>query len=85
MTADIIFENFPNLSDLQKEQFRAMGDLYQDWNRKINLVSRKDVDELYLRHECERLNKLPYAKMQFVTSMNYSGQVTSSNLFSYII
>lgn len=50
MTAEIIFENFPNLSDLQKEQFRTMGDLYQDWNRKINLVSRKDVDELYLRH-----------------------------------
>lgn len=50
MTAEIVFENFPNLSDRQKEQFRAMGDLYHDWNRKINVVSRKDVDELYLRH-----------------------------------
>ncbi len=50
MTADIVFENFPNLSDRQKQQFRAMGDLYHDWNRKINVVSRKDVDELYLRH-----------------------------------
>ncbi|HSR60154.1 MAG TPA: 16S rRNA (guanine(527)-N(7))-methyltransferase RsmG [Robiginitalea sp.] len=50
MTVEIVFQNFPNLSDRQKEQFRAMGVLYQDWNRKINLVSRKDVDELYLRH-----------------------------------
>lgn len=50
MKADIVFKYFPNLSDRQKEQFVAMGMLYQDWNQKINLVSRKDIEELYLRH-----------------------------------
>jgi len=50
MTAETVFQNFPNLSDTQKEQFLRIGDLYADWNRKINVVSRKDIDELYLRH-----------------------------------
>jgi 16S rRNA (guanine527-N7)-methyltransferase len=50
MSSEFIFEYFPNLSEIQKEQIRKMGDLYADWNQKINVVSRKDVDELYLRH-----------------------------------
>jgi 16S rRNA (guanine527-N7)-methyltransferase len=41
---------FPNLSDVQTEQFSKLQELYQDWNLKINVVSRKDIDELYLRH-----------------------------------
>ncbi len=50
MQADIIFKYFPNLSDAQKKHFNLLQDLYQDWNLKINVVSRKDIDELYLRH-----------------------------------
>lgn len=50
MDAEIINHYFPELSELQKEQFRLLGELYQDWNKKINVVSRKDIDELYLRH-----------------------------------
>ena len=50
MTAEIIFEYFPNLSENQKEQFEKLEELYKDWNQKINVVSRKDIDELYLRH-----------------------------------
>ncbi|WP_036156145.1 16S rRNA (guanine(527)-N(7))-methyltransferase RsmG [Maribacter forsetii] len=50
MTAEIIFENFPNLSEKQKESFERLEELYKDWNQKINVVSRKDIDELYLRH-----------------------------------
>ena len=50
MQADIIFKYFPNLSEIQKEQFLHLENLYQDWNKKINVVSRKDIDELYLRH-----------------------------------
>ncbi|MFM1877285.1 MAG: hypothetical protein RLZZ241_151 [Bacteroidota bacterium] len=50
MTSDILSEFFPKLSDSQKAQFRNLGDLYSDWNQKINVVSRKDVEELYLRH-----------------------------------
>ena len=50
MTVETIFEYFPNLSENQKEQFRKLETLYKDWNLKINVVSRKDIDELYLRH-----------------------------------
>lgn len=50
MQADIIFKYFPNLSNVQREQFLKLQELYEDWNLKINVVSRKDIDELYLRH-----------------------------------
>ncbi|WP_299129014.1 16S rRNA (guanine(527)-N(7))-methyltransferase RsmG [uncultured Winogradskyella sp.] len=47
---DLILKYFPDLSELQIKQFEALEDLYKDWNAKINVVSRKDIDELYLRH-----------------------------------
>ncbi|WP_026775439.1 16S rRNA (guanine(527)-N(7))-methyltransferase RsmG [Polaribacter sp. Hel_I_88] len=47
---DIIHKYFKNLSETQIEQFSKLQELYQDWNLKINVVSRKDIDELYLRH-----------------------------------
>jgi len=47
---ELIQRYFRNLSDVQIEQFAKLQDLYQDWNLKINVVSRKDIDELYLRH-----------------------------------
>ncbi|MCJ7467587.1 MAG: 16S rRNA (guanine(527)-N(7))-methyltransferase RsmG [Maribacter sp.] len=50
MKAEIVFQYFPNLSQLQQNQFIQLEDLYKDWNQKINVVSRKDIDELYLRH-----------------------------------
>ena len=50
MQSDIIFKYFPNLSEQQQEQFNKLEHLYKDWNQKINVVSRKDIDELYLRH-----------------------------------
>lgn len=46
----IINKYFTNLSDNQRIQFEKLYELYQDWNLKINVVSRKDIDELYLRH-----------------------------------
>lgn len=46
----LITKYFPDLSDHQKEQFTALYDLYAEWNAKINVVSRKDFDQLYLRH-----------------------------------
>ena len=45
-----ITKYFPNLSDKQKEQFDALYDLYYDWNSKINVISRKDIENLYLHH-----------------------------------
>jgi len=47
---DIIHKYFKNLTETQIEQFSKLQELYQDWNLKINVVSRKDIDELYLRH-----------------------------------
>ena len=45
-----ILTYFPNLTDLQKEQFAKLDFLYHDWNAKINVISRKDIDELYTKH-----------------------------------
>ncbi|MBT8373918.1 MAG: 16S rRNA (guanine(527)-N(7))-methyltransferase RsmG [Deltaproteobacteria bacterium] len=50
MDATLIIKYFPDLTGLQQQQFEKLGELYQDWNKKINVVSRKDIDELYLRH-----------------------------------
>ena len=44
----IIEEKFPEVTPQQMEQFRQMDKLYRDWNSKINVVSRKDIDQLYL-------------------------------------
>ena len=47
---DIILKYFPNLTDTQKAQFAALYDLYTDWNSKINVISRKDITNLYEHH-----------------------------------
>lgn len=50
MTSDLIFSYFPELTTRQKEQFDQLDDLYRFWNSRINLISRKDIDMLYLHH-----------------------------------
>ncbi|MFI0425811.1 MAG: 16S rRNA (guanine(527)-N(7))-methyltransferase RsmG [Flavobacterium sp.] len=45
-----ILKQFPNLTENQVLQFQKLQSLYQDWNAKINVISRKDIDELYTRH-----------------------------------
>lgn len=45
-----ILKYFPNLSAIQKEQFAALYNLYLEWNSKINVISRKDIENLYERH-----------------------------------
>ncbi|MBO3115813.1 16S rRNA (guanine(527)-N(7))-methyltransferase RsmG [Winogradskyella sp. DF17] len=47
---DIILKYFEGLTQRQIQQFEALDSLYRDWNAKINVISRKDIDELYLRH-----------------------------------
>ena len=47
---ETILKYFPKISDRQKEQFTALYDLYYDWNSKINVISRKDIENLYLHH-----------------------------------
>lgn len=45
-----ILKYFPNLTERQTAQFKALGPLYSDWNSKINVISRKDIDNLYINH-----------------------------------
>ena len=49
-TSDIITHYFPNLTEKQQHQFKGLGPLYEDWNEKINVISRKDIDNLYVNH-----------------------------------
>ncbi len=58
---DLILKYFPHLSENQQKQFAKLEALYHDWNLKINVVSRKDIDELYLRHV---LHSVGIAKVQ---------------------
>lgn len=46
----LILKYFPNLSEIQKAQFEALYDLYFEWNSKINVISRKDIENLYEHH-----------------------------------
>jgi 16S rRNA (guanine527-N7)-methyltransferase len=69
MTTQRLFEYFPNLSKEQQSQFLLLEELYKDWNQKINVVSRKDIDELYLRHV---LHSLGIAKIQ---EFNYGAEI----------
>lgn len=47
---EAILKQFPKLTDIQIQQFEKLQSLYEDWNSKINVISRKDIDELYSRH-----------------------------------
>lgn len=50
MAADIIYKYFPDLTDTQRDMFEQLDALYRDWNAKINVISRKDIDNLYVHH-----------------------------------
>ena len=57
---DLVRKYFPDLTSLQYEQLEALGPLYTDWNSKINVISRKDIDNLYEHHV---LHSLAIAKV----------------------
>lgn len=65
----IVFRYFDNLSDDQRNQFAALAGLYKDWNEKINVISRKDIENIYTNHV---LHSLGIAK---VMSFNKGAQV----------
>ena len=56
-----ILKQFPNLTENQIQQFQKLEGLYYDWNAKINVISRKDIDQLYTKHV---LHSLAIAKIQ---------------------
>ncbi len=56
MSSGLIFHYFPHLSAVQRRQFAELGPLYRAWNEQLNLISRKDIDQLYLRHVLHSLS-----------------------------
>ena len=58
---EAILKHFPYLTDIQKEQFQQLDSLYHEWNERINVISRKDIDALYTKHV---LHSLGIAKIQ---------------------
>lgn len=50
MDVELIFSYFPGLTETQQQQFVELGELYTDWNSKINVISRKDMEHFYLHH-----------------------------------
>ncbi|WP_299113343.1 16S rRNA (guanine(527)-N(7))-methyltransferase RsmG [uncultured Winogradskyella sp.] len=73
---ELILEYFPNLTAHQIEQFEALLPLYKDWNSKINVISRKDIDELYLRHVLHSLaiaKVMPFADGSSVLDVGTGG------------
>lgn len=47
---EALLEHFPKLTEQQIAQFEQLGPLYREWNDKINVISRKDIDQLYPHH-----------------------------------
>ncbi|PTT20044.1 16S rRNA (guanine(527)-N(7))-methyltransferase RsmG, partial [Chryseobacterium sp. HMWF028] len=50
MSASLLLKYFPDLTEKQKEQFSKLENLYNEWNEKINVISRKDMESLYEKH-----------------------------------
>ncbi|MCQ2974862.1 MAG: 16S rRNA (guanine(527)-N(7))-methyltransferase RsmG [Bacteroidales bacterium] len=67
MDTNIVFKYFPNLTDIQIKQFESLGNLYPEWNDKINVISRNDIDQLYTRHI---LHSLAIAKFDLIHDSN---------------
>jgi len=50
MTSDLLIKYFPDITPTQRQQFEQLPELYNYWNNQINVISRKDIDQLYERH-----------------------------------
>lgn len=61
---EIIFKYFDNLTDLQQEQIKQLQPLYEDWNSKINVISRKDMESFYLHHVLHSLSIAKYIQFK---------------------
>ncbi len=59
-SAELIFSYFPDLTDVQRDKFSCLEGLYREWNAKINVISRKDMDAFWVHHV---LHSLAIAKV----------------------
>ena len=62
MNEDIIFKYFPELDGIQRERMTMLGPLYREWNSRINVISRKDMDNLYVHHVLHSLALVRFIK-----------------------
>ena len=80
MTSDLILKYFPDLSQDQKQKFDKLNELYRFWNAQINVISRKDIDMLYLHHI---LHSLAIARvMKFLPGENIMDAVVYRKTYS---
>lgn len=66
---NIILEEFPDLNDVQIEQFSKLKKIYSEWNNKINIISRKDIDNIYERHVLHSLAIVKFIKFNKGTTV----------------
>ena len=72
---ELLLKYFPELDEKQKEQFAALDGLYTDWNAKINVISRKDIGNLYEHHVLHSLGIAKVIRFQpGTTVMDLGGQ-----------
>ena len=84
-----ILNYFPRLTERQQEQFRQLGPLYHDWNAKINVISRKDIDNLYEHHVLHSLAIAQYVRFRPGTTTcsrspkKYKPQIRQKSLMKF--
>ncbi len=54
--SELIYKYFPNLNDIRKERFNSLFNIYKEWNSKVNIVSRKDIENIYEKHVLHSLS-----------------------------
>lgn len=69
MSPEIVFRYFPSLTEEQRERFTRLGPLYEEWNAKINVISRKDMDEFYVHHVLHSLGIAKFVSFEAGTSI----------------
>ena len=65
----LILKYFPNLTDDQIQKFKELEVLYKEWNSRINVISRKDIDDLYLKHVLHSLSIAKFISFKKNTSI----------------
>ena len=78
---DLILKYFPDLTEEQKRQFAALYDLYLDWNSKINVISRKDIENLYEHHVLHSLGIAKVIRFRPGTQIMDLGTIRLDDLF----
>ena len=58
-TVNLIYDYFPELTEEQRERFARLEGLYREWNEKINVISRKDMDEFWVHDGCRYRRRIP--------------------------